>query len=96
MNLVLRPSGGRGEYELAGRQGDIHVSSLFGRAIFLEVLPGVAINSYSQCLERDGKPRIRLTQAARNAHPSALVAAAMMLPRPRRERHETRGADVLN
>ncbi len=95
MNIVLRPSGGRGEYELAGRQGELGASDLFGRAIFIELLPGVAINSYSQCLERDGKPRIRLTHSARNAHPSAIIVAAMMLPRPRRERHETHGSELL-
>ena len=95
MNIALRPSGGRGEYELAGRQGDLHVSDLFGLAIFIEILPGVAINAYSNCVQKDGKPRIRLTQPARNAHPSSLIVAAMMLPKPRRERHETHGANLL-
>ena len=95
MNIALRPSGGRGEYELAGRQGDLHVQDLFGLPIFIEILPGVAINACSKCLEKDGKPRIRLTQVARNAHPSSLIAAAMMLPKPRRERHETHGTNLL-
>lgn len=95
MNIALRPSGGRGEYELAGRQGDLHVADLFGLAMFIEILPGVTINAHSQCVLRDGKPRIRLTQSARNAHPSSLIAAALMLPKPRRERHETHGANPL-
>lgn len=95
MNISLRPSGGRGEYELAGRQGDLHVHDLFGLAISLEILPGVAINAFSHCVLKDGKPRIRLTEKGRNAHPSSLVAAAMMLPKPRRERHETRGKNLL-
>lgn len=95
MNIALRPSGGRGEYELAGRQGDLHVHDLFGLAMFIEIIPGVAINAYSMCVQKDGKPRIRLTQAAKNAHPSSLIAAAMMLPKPRREKHETHGPDVL-
>jgi len=95
MNIALRPSGGRGEYELAGRQGDLHVDDLFGLPMFIETLPGVAINAYATCVRRDGKPRIRLTQLARNAHPSALIAAAMMLPKPRRERHETHGTNLL-
>lgn len=95
MNITLRPSGGRGEYELAGRQVDLQVHDLFGLAMFLEILPGVAINAYSNCVQKDGKPRIRLTQAARNAHPSSLIAAAMMLPKPRREKHETHGTNLL-
>jgi hypothetical protein len=95
MNISFRPSGGRGEYELAGRQGDLHVHDLFGLPMFIEILPTVAINAYSQCVLKDGKPRIRLTQPARNAHPSSLIAAAMMLPKPRRERHETHGINLL-
>jgi hypothetical protein len=73
----------------------LHVHDLFGLAIFIEMLPGVAINAYSNCVLKDGKPRIRLTQPARNAHPSSLIAAAMMLPKPRRERHETHGANLI-
>ncbi len=95
MNIALRPSGGRGEYELAGRQGALHIHDLFGLQMFIEILPGVSINAYSHCVLKDGKPRIRLTQVARNAHPSSLIAAAMMLPKPRRERDETHGTTLL-
>lgn len=95
MNIALRPSGGRGEYELAGRQGELAVHDLFGLPMFIEILPGVSINANSHCVQKDGKPRIRLTQQARNAHPSSLIAAAMMLPKPRRERHETHGTNLL-
>ncbi len=64
--------------------------------MFIEILPGVTINAHSRCLLKDGKPRIRLTQhAARNAHPSSLIAAALMLPEARRERHQTHGPDLL-
>lgn len=94
MNLTLRPSGGRGEYELAGRQGDLGPADLFGRPMFLEILPGVAVNAHCNCVLRDGKARIRLTQTGRNAHPSVLIAGALMLPKPRRERNETHGAVV--
>lgn len=95
MNITFRSSGGRGEYELAGRQGDLHVQDLFGLPMLIEILPGVAITAYATCALKDGKPRIRLLQPARNAHPSALIAAAMMLPKPRREKHETRGSSLL-
>jgi hypothetical protein len=95
MNIALRPSGGRGEYELAGRQGELHVHDLFNLPIFIEILPGIAINAFSHCVLKDGKPRIRLTMQRRNAQPSALIAAAMMLPKPRRKRQETHGTNLL-
>jgi hypothetical protein len=63
--------------------------------MFIEIFPGVEINAHSNCVQKDGKPRIRLTQPARNAHPASLIAAAMMLPKPRRERHETHGVSLL-
>lgn len=95
MNIEFRPSRGRGEYELAGRQGDLHPHDLFGVPIFLEILPGAAINARSHCIRESGKPRIRQIQKYRNTHPSALIAAAMMLPKPRRELHETSGVNLL-
>lgn len=95
MNITLRPSGGRGEYELAGRQGDVTIQDLFGLPMFIEILPGVTINAHSNCMLKDGKPRIRLTPITRYAHPASLIAAAMMLPRPRRERDETHGINLL-
>ena len=100
MNIEFRPSGspenpGRGEYELAGRQGDLHVRDLFGLPMFVEILPRLAINAHSWCVLKDGKPRIRLIHIVRNAHPSSLIAAAMMLPKPRRELHETHGTNLL-
>lgn len=95
MNITLRPSGGRGEYELAGTQGQIHINDLYEMPMFIEILPSIKIDAHSKCLLRDGKPRIRLTTKARNAHPSSLIAAAMMLPKPRRDRHETHGENLL-
>jgi hypothetical protein len=96
MNIALRPSGGRGEYELAGTQGKLHLSDIFGLPIFIEILPAVAVNAYSKCLLKDGKPRIRLENPnVRNSHPSSLIAGAMMLPKPRRERDETHGANLI-
>jgi NADPH-dependent ferric siderophore reductase len=95
MNITLRPSRGRGEYELAGRQGNLRPQDVYGLAMFIEVLPGMAINAQCHCVSRDRKSRIRLTRPARDAHPSALIAAAMMLPKPRRERHRTHGTNLI-
>lgn len=94
MNIALRPSGGRGEYELAGRQGELAVHDLFGLPMFIEIRPGAIINARSHCILTDGKPRIRQRQEYKNAHPSSLIAAAMLLPQPRRKRADTHG-DVL-
>lgn len=95
MNIEWRPSGGRGEYELTGRQGNLQPQDLFGQRIYLEVLPGVEIDTRSHCIRESGKPRIRQIDEFRNAHPSFLVAGAMMLPRPRREKRKTQGMDLL-
>lgn len=95
MNLTLRPSGGRGEYELAGRQGELQVHDLFNQPLFIEILPNVSIDAFSCCELDNGKPRIRLTKSCKNAHPSPLIAAAMMLPKPRRSLRETNGNGLL-
>lgn len=95
MNIALRPSGGRGEYELAGRQGELAVHDLFGLPMFIEIRPGAIINARSHCILTDGKPRIRQRQEYKNAHPSSLIAAAMLLPQPRRKRADTHGNDLL-
>ena len=95
MNIEFRPSSGRGEYELAGKQGALQPHDLFGVPMWLEILPGVAINARSHCLLESGKPRIRQIQTYRNTHPYALIATAMMLPKPRRELHLTHGNDLL-
>ncbi|MGO9246915.1 MAG: HNH endonuclease [Verrucomicrobiia bacterium] len=55
----------------------------------------MAINAQSHCVLKDGKPRIRQLQSVKNAHPASLIAAAMMLPKPRRERHLTSGTRLL-
>lgn len=96
MNIALRPSGGRGEYELAGSQGELRPQDLFDLPISIETIPGVAVQTHSVCQRLDGKPRIRLTvPGVRNAHPSAVVAAAMLLPEPRRTKREALAATLI-
>jgi hypothetical protein len=95
MNIALRPSGGRGEYELAGTHGATAVNDLYSLRIFLETVPGVAIDTVSVCEQRDGKPRIRLAQPAKNAHPSSLIAASMLLPKPRRAKAKAQAATLI-
>lgn len=95
MNISLRPSGGRGEYEFAGTHGAIAVSEVLDLDILIELFPNVIINANARCLRKDGKPRIRLTKNARNAHPSVLISKAMLLPNPRREKELTGGSVLL-
>ncbi len=96
MNIALRSSGGRGEYELAGRHGDIRISDIFELPIYIEVLPNKIINTHSKCLRRDGKPRIRLDDSTvKDAHPSALVTYAALLPKPRRKKADTTGDQLI-
>lgn len=95
MNIALRPSGGRGEYELAGSQGLIRPHDLFGLRIHLETIPGTEINTLSECRKVDGKPRIRLESPTRNAHPALVIAGSMLLPKPRRKRADARGTELI-
>lgn len=96
MNIALRPSGGRGEYELAGTQGELHINELYGLPIFIEILPSIAVNAHSKCLLKDDKPRIRLEDPnVHNSHPASIIAGAMMLPKPRRKRQDTHGVNLL-
>ena len=96
MNITLRSSGGRGEYELAGRHGDIRIADLFGMPLYLEILPNQIINTHSKCLHKDGKPRIRLDSShVKDAHPSALVIYAALLPKPRRKLDDTIGENLI-
>jgi len=96
LNITLRPSGGRGEYELAGSQNGIKPHDLYNLPIHLETIPGVAVDSVSNCVLSDGKPRIRLLKNARNAHPSSLVAASLLLPQPRRKRADATANQLLS
>lgn len=41
MRIALRTSGGRGEYELAGKQGEIAASSLFDHPLLYELTPEI-------------------------------------------------------
>ena len=60
MKIVLRPSGGRGEYELAGRFGSIAASDLFGLEILFDCTPEIEVPGHSRAEPRNGKPRVRL------------------------------------
>jgi len=95
MRIALRTSGGRGEYELAGRQGDIVASELYGKNLFYELTPEIIIPGRAAVVHIQGKPRIRLADMATTTHLYRVIAAVLLLPKPKREFKETGGEDLL-
>lgn len=96
MIVSLRTSGGRGEYELAGRQGDIHASDLFDRELFYELTPSIVIRGRAQAKLAQGKPRIRLDDQSETTHLYRLLAGVLLMPRPKREFKDTHGITLLS
>lgn len=95
MKIALRTSGGRGEYELAGRQGDHHAANLQGKDILYEITPEVTIPGHSQTTSQGNKPRIRLRRTAAT-HFYRVASALLLLPDPIRELGRTDGhAELL-
>jgi len=85
MRIALRTSGGRGEYEIAGSQDMVRVHDVFGRHIVLEMLPGHRIHTGNYIRYAQGKPRIRLYDQKLNRHIYLILAAILLLPKPKRE-----------
>ena len=95
MRIALRTSGGRGEYELAGKQGSIHASDLFDRKLFFEITPSIVIPGRAVATRVQGKPRIRLDEQTTTTHLYRVLAGVLLLPKPKREFRDTHGADLL-
>jgi hypothetical protein len=95
MRIALRTSGGRGEYELSGRQGSIQASSLFGKHLAYELTPSIVIPGRAVATRVQGKPRIRLEDRQTTTHLYRLLAAVLLLPKPKREFRQTHGTDLL-
>jgi HNH endonuclease len=95
VQIRLRPSGGRGEYELAGSHGSIRVSDLYGLALWIDFGLELHVPLYAIANTHDGKPRIRLNDQRANAHAARLIAAVLLLPEPIREIRKTGTASVL-
>lgn len=92
MNLTLRPSHGRGEFELAGTQNQLHVADVLDLSILIEVLPGIEINAHAKCVRQGGKPRIRSEDEVKFSHPAYLITSALLLPRHKRAQRECHGS----
>jgi hypothetical protein len=85
MRIALRTSGGRGEYELAGNHKNIRVHNVFDRQIVLQILPGQNIGTNNYVRHSQGKPRIRLQDQHSDKHIYLILAAILLLPKPKRE-----------
>ena len=89
LKIALRPSGGRGEYELTGRQGDVSVDDVLGRSMVFELSPDLVVDGHSAVQRAQGKPRIRLDDSNRHNHAYSVLAGVLLLPQPKRKLRET-------
>jgi hypothetical protein len=94
MRIALRTSGGRGEYEVAGRHEAIRVHDIFDREIVLELLPGYGFPTKNFVRHTQGKPRIRLLDPHSDSHVYLILAAILLLPKPKREIGATPGGKL--
>jgi hypothetical protein len=96
VRIALRKSGGRGEYELAGKQGSIRVADLLERRLRFKLTPELTVDGRSTVRRTHGKTRIRRDDDAAH-HAYLMLAAALLLPKPKRElRATTSSADFLH
>ncbi|WP_406850438.1 HNH endonuclease [Chromobacterium phragmitis] len=94
MRIALRTSGGRGEYEVAGSHESIRVHDVFNRQVVLELLPGVRFPTNNFIRHTQGKPRIRLLDPYSDSHAYLILAAILLLPKPKREIGATPGGKI--
>lgn len=85
MRIALRTSGGRGEYEAAGVDEKRRVHDVLDRPIVIEMLPGVRIHTGNRIKKVQGKPRVRLENIKSDKHLYLILAAVLLLPKPKRE-----------
>jgi hypothetical protein len=89
MKIVFRTSGGRGEYELAGRQGKSSVVDLAGYHFDFQVSPYILVPGKCTLQINGGKPRLRLADADSAAtHAYRWLSALLLLQKPNRVRTE--------
>ena len=92
MQIRLRPSGGRGEYELAGSHGIVRGADLYGLGLEFDFGLDLRIPLYATADVHDGKPRIRLDDPhSSSSHAAKVIAALLLMPQPIREIRLTAG-----
>lgn len=85
MRIALRPSGGRGDYELAGSDNGVYASELLEKQFYYQITPGLKINGRAKAYRLSGKPRIRPLKEEYGEHPYVVIYSILLLPAPRRE-----------
>jgi hypothetical protein len=83
MRIALRPSGGRGDYELAGSDNGVNASDLLEKQFYYQITPSLTIDGKAKAHRLDGKTRIR--PQGDGKHPYVVVYSLLLLPPPRRE-----------
>lgn len=91
MQIRLRPSGGRGEYELVGSHGSVRGSDLYGLKLEFDLGLDLRIPLYAVANVHDGKPRIRLDDQHADSQAAIVIAALLLMPQPIREIRKTLG-----
>lgn len=86
MKIAFRTSGGRGEYELAGKQGGTSVGDLFDHSFDFQVSPYLLVPGHCSLRKHGGKPRIRLEGDPTATHAYRWLSALLLLPKPNRVR----------
>jgi hypothetical protein len=83
MRIALRPSGGRGDYELAGSYNGLHASDLLNKSFCYQLTPSFILEGKAKAHKLHGKPRIRPEHDGRHSY--VLIYSILLLPPPRRE-----------
>lgn len=96
MRISLRTGGGRGVYELAGSQAEYRASDLFNKELIYELTPGIIVPGRARADIRQGKPRIKLDDQTKTTHLYRLLAALLLLPKPKREFKTTSGKILVD
>jgi len=94
VRIALRTSGGRGEFEIAGSHLDLKVHDVLTRHLVIELLPGQRMATGNYVGRHNGKPRIRLQDKRLNKHIYLILAAVLLLPKPKREISATPGGKL--
>lgn len=86
LQIRKMPSGGRGEYELVGRQGPINAADFIGRE-FLFSFPSLEKRTSVQLTNQGGKRRLRLMNL-HFPHLARQLATLLLLPRNARDERQ--------
>ena len=79
---------------MAGSHESIRVHDVFDRQIVLELLPGFRFPTNNYVRHTQGKPRIRLLDPYGDSHVYLILAAVLLLPKPKREIGATPGGKL--